>query len=66
MYASQIFTYLAATLLALSSTALHAQQDEWQSLFDGKSLDGWERVGNEKSVWEVGGTGGKIERRKKT
>ncbi|MCR9294925.1 MAG: DUF1080 domain-containing protein [bacterium] len=53
MYASQFFTYLAAALLALSSSALHAQQDEWQSLFDGKSLDGWERVGNEKSVWEV-------------
>jgi len=25
----------------------------WISLFDGKSLDGWERVGNEKSKWVV-------------
>jgi len=30
-----------------------AQDKEWVSLFDGKSLDGWEKVGNEKSVWEV-------------
>jgi Domain of Unknown Function (DUF1080) len=29
------------------------QEEKWVSLFDGKSLDGWERVGNEKSIWEV-------------
>jgi hypothetical protein len=29
------------------------QGNEWVSLFDGKSLDGWEKVGDEKSVWEV-------------
>ena len=30
-----------------------AQDDKWVSLFDGKSMDGWEKVGNEKSMWEV-------------
>lgn len=25
----------------------------WTSLFDGKSLEGWERVGNENSIWVV-------------
>ncbi|MFO1064072.1 MAG: DUF1080 domain-containing protein [Pirellulales bacterium] len=44
---------VAGCVLALQSSLLQAQDDKWISLFDGKSLDGWERVGNEKSVWEV-------------
>lgn len=44
---------VAGFVLALQSSLLQAQDDKWISLFDGKSLDGWERVGNEKSVWEV-------------
>ncbi|MFN9247721.1 MAG: DUF1080 domain-containing protein [Planctomycetota bacterium] len=35
----------------LGGTQLQAQ--EWQPLFDGKSLEGWERVGSETSKWEV-------------
>ncbi|MFO0912676.1 MAG: DUF1080 domain-containing protein [Pirellulales bacterium] len=30
-----------------------AQEGKWVALFDGKSLDGWERVGDEGSRWEV-------------
>lgn len=30
-----------------------ADDEKWVSLFDGTSLDGWERVGNDRSVWEV-------------
>lgn len=30
-----------------------ADQEKYVSLFDGKSLDGWEKVGKETSVWEV-------------
>jgi len=41
---------LAVLLLA---TATNAQDDKWVSLFDGKTLEGWEKVGNEKSMWEV-------------
>ena len=29
------------------------QDAKWVSLFDGKSLEGWEKVGKEDSVWEV-------------
>ena len=46
---------LTTVLLAVFSlTAVASAQDaEWISLFDGTSLEGWERVGNEASVWEV-------------
>lgn len=30
-----------------------AEDEEWISLFDGKSMAGWEKVGSENSVWEV-------------
>lgn len=45
----------AFTLAVLTSAgAAFAADGEWVSLFDGKSLDGWEQVGNpEKSKWEV-------------
>ena len=51
MFARQI----CFSLLCFVALTVHAQaQDEkWVSLFDGKSLDGWERVGKEKSVWSV-------------
>lgn len=32
---------------------LGAEEEEWISLFDGKSLAGWEKVGRENSHWEV-------------
>ncbi len=44
--------FLVATS-TVSTTYLHAQEDKWVSLFDGKSLTGWEKVGDEKSQWEV-------------
>jgi hypothetical protein len=49
---------LAILILALfvSVPAMQAQEpakDGFISLFDGKTLDGWEKVGNEQSVWEV-------------
>jgi hypothetical protein len=28
-------------------------QEQWTSLFDGVSLNGWEKVGDESSMWEV-------------
>jgi len=41
-------------LLAVSvCPVLHAQDAPWIPLFDGKSLDGWEKVGKEESLWEV-------------
>jgi hypothetical protein len=41
-----------ALLLALAGTSCAADEN-WVPLFDGKSLDGWEKVGAEKSHWEV-------------
>lgn len=47
--------FVAASLLSLCfcMAAVRAAEPEWISLFDGKSLDGWEKVGNEKSEWTV-------------
>jgi hypothetical protein len=45
-----LMSVLATLLCSVSS--VHAA-DEWVSLFDGKTLDGWQKVGNEKSVWQV-------------
>lgn len=47
---------LAMCLVAacvVSPTRVQAQEAEWVSLFDGKSLAGWEKVGDENSKWEV-------------
>ena len=30
-----------------------AQDKAWVSLFDGKTIDGWEKVGHKNSIWEV-------------
>jgi len=43
-----------AVLVAVSLNAVaHAEDGEWIQLFDGKTMDGWEKVGKETSVWEV-------------
>jgi hypothetical protein len=50
---------LTASVFAVSLVTNHVQAEDaagekpWVSLFDGKSLDGWEKVGKEESVWEV-------------
>ena len=48
---------LAAWVLAVSLSpgcdARAADDGAWVPLFDGKSLDGWEKVGGDKSVWEI-------------
>jgi hypothetical protein len=41
-------------LAFITARAPAALQDEgWQSLFDGKTLSGWTKAGNENSKWEV-------------
>ncbi len=46
---------LSATLplLLIGGSPLGAAEGQWIALFDGKTLDGWEKVGSDKSVWEV-------------
>src|SRR5687768_61455 len=42
-----------ALFALLSVPPLTAAEPDWVTLFDGKSLEGWEKVGQEPSVWEV-------------
>ena len=46
---------LAASVLAafMLASGVNAEDKEWVSLFDGTTLEGWEKVGNDASVWEV-------------
>lgn len=39
--------------LVVAPAATQAEEDGWITLFDGKSMAKWERVGNEQSKWEV-------------
>jgi len=48
----------ALALIALAACPTFAQDASkdagaWTPLFNGTSLDGWEKVGNPESVWEV-------------
>lgn len=48
---SLISVSLVALLCAFAPSA--SGQDNWTQLFDGKTLDGWEKVGKEDSHWNV-------------
>ena len=50
---SRFVLVAALMMLPVFATTGRADDGEWISLFDGKSLEGWEKVGNEQSVWEV-------------
>ncbi|MBI1345109.1 DUF1080 domain-containing protein [bacterium] len=43
----------AALLLVATHSPLLAQEAEWIALFDGKTLDGWEKIGKDESQWVV-------------
>lgn len=44
-----------AALLVCSSLPARGAEENWISLFNGTSLEGWEKVGKEESQWEVKG-----------
>ncbi|MBX3412165.1 MAG: DUF1080 domain-containing protein [Pirellulales bacterium] len=44
---------LALMIGAVWIADCRAADGEWVSLFDGKTMEGWEKVGGDKSVWEV-------------
>lgn len=46
------FVFLFVAAIALTTTAT-AQDDQWVSLFDGKTMDGWEVVGKKDGTWAV-------------
>jgi len=45
--------FAAASALTLCASWVNADDGQWIALFDGKSLDGWEKVGQAASMWEV-------------
>lgn len=49
------FAFVVATLLraACCLSDASAQEEKWTPLFDGKTMDGWEKVGRDDSKWEV-------------
>ena len=51
------FRWFTVVFLVFVIGAAQAQdkvkEKEWTPLFDGKTMEGWEKVGNEQSVWEV-------------
>ena len=44
---------IATALVVCPAASATAAEGEWVPLFDGKTLDGWEKVGRQDSVWEV-------------
>jgi len=44
---------LPVLIVCILVSGAKAEDKEWVSLFDGETMDGWEKVGNDKSVWEV-------------
>ena len=46
-----IFFLIASMIMSTGFTA--AEEDKWIALFDGKTLNGWEKVGSEESKWVV-------------
>jgi Domain of Unknown Function (DUF1080) len=44
---------VSLSLISFPGSAAEPNAEGFVSLFDGKSLDGWEKIGNEASVWEV-------------
>ena len=42
-----------AAFACMSCSVLDAQEAKWVSLFDGKTMEGWEKVGKDDSKWEV-------------
>lgn len=55
----QLKSFLSLLALSFAASAnisystANAQEKPWVALFDGKSLDGWEKIGKEDSKWEV-------------
>lgn len=46
-------TSFTVLFMALFVSAAYGQEKKWVSLFDGKTLDRWEKVGSDESHWEV-------------
>lgn len=47
------FAFATTLLVLMSVGSVNGDDTQWTPLFDGQSLNGWEKVGNEESKWEV-------------
>ena len=47
------FSSCSVFLAICVATQASAQDAKWIPLFDGKTMTGWEKIGNKDSVWEV-------------
>lgn len=45
--------FAAVIMLLTAGPTAGADDEKWITLFDGTSLDGWEKVGNQQSQWKV-------------
>jgi hypothetical protein len=43
----------SSVLMTLLVSIANAQEEKWVSLFNGKTLDGWEKIGGDDSHWKV-------------
>lgn len=53
MRTSYLLCTLASILFFSLATTVSAEDGKWTSLFDGKSMEGWEKIGGDDSHWEV-------------
>lgn len=49
----RLVRFVALLIVSLSTVQLVADEGKWVSLFDGKTMEGWEKVGKPESKWEV-------------
>ena len=47
------FGLAVLSISVVVSCAAAQEETNWVSLFDGQTMDGWEKVGGDRSVWEV-------------
>lgn len=52
-FTSRFLLPSAALLLLFCASNAAAEDGKWVSMFDGKTMDGWEKIGSDQSHWEV-------------
>ena len=44
---------VVTAMTLLTASTMTAQEEKWVTLFDGRTLEGWEKIGKDTSKWEV-------------
>ncbi len=53
LFRTSLLTFGVIAIAFATQSIACAQEAEWISLFDGKTMEGWEKVGRDNSKWEV-------------